>query len=154
MDSGSPEPRALPNPRSPAHLLALTTIRLSDDQPIGAYLEKGKVGYITGSEIFVLFKEIAKFTYPTISKQDLLQFLAHMISVSAMVLLQIADKPDHFIKIRLRWESNTYHLYLRNIYIVAMKHLEANVTATLSEKAYNLSIIGVATPNVPDQVSV
>ena len=35
-----------------------------------------------------------------------------------------------------------------------MKHLEANIVATLLEKAYNLSNIGVATPNVPAQVSL
>ena len=45
-------------------------------------------------------------------------------------------------------------MYLRNTSIIAMKHLEANVVATLSKKTYNLSNIGVATPNVPAQVSV
>ena len=55
---------------------------------------------------------------------------------------------------RLHWESNTYRLYLRNTSIIAMKHLEANVAATLLEKAYNLQDIGVDTPNVPAQVSI
>ena len=87
-------------------------------------------------------------------QEELFQFLAYVTRVSAVDPLQITEKPAHFIKIRLLWESDTYCLYLRNTSIVAMKHLEANVTATLSEKAYNLSIIGVATPNVPDQVSV
>ena len=35
-----------------------------------------------------------------------------------------------------------------------MKHPEANIVATLSEKAYNLLNIGVATPNIPAQVSL
>ena len=74
-----------------------------------------------------------------------------MIRVSAAVLLQIADKPEHFIKMRLRWESDTYRLYLRNTSIIAM---EANVAATLLEKAYHLQNIGVATPNVLAQVSI
>ena len=42
---------------------------------------------------------------------------------------------------------------LRNTSIVTMKHLKANVTVTLSEKAYNLSNTGAATPDVPAQVS-
>ena len=35
-----------------------------------------------------------------------------------------------------------------------MKHLEANVAATLLEKAYDLQDIAVDTPNVPAQVSI
>ena len=35
-----------------------------------------------------------------------------------------------------------------------MKHLEANVAATLLKKAYYLSNIGVVTPNVQTQVSI
>ena len=101
---------------------------------MGAYLEKGKVRYITGSKISALFKEIAKFIYPNISKRDLSQFLAHIIRVSAVVLLQIADKPECFIKMRLHRESDTYQLYFCNSYIIAVKHLEANVAATLSKK--------------------
>ena len=76
-----------------------------------------------------------------------------MIRVSAAVLLQIAEKPAHFIKIRLHWESNTYRIYLRNTSAIAMEFLEANVAAMLLEKAYNLSNIGVATPDVLAQVS-
>ena len=71
---------------------------LTDAQPMGAYLEKGKVRYITGSKISALFKDIAKFIYPNITKKDLSQFSAHMIRVSAGVLLQVADMPEHFIK--------------------------------------------------------
>ena len=127
---------------------------LTDDQPMGAYLERGKVRYLTGSKISALFKDIAKFIYPNITKKDLSQFSAHMIRVSAAVLLQVADKPEHFIKMRLRWESDTYRLYLRNTSIIAMKHLEANVAATLLESAYKLQDIGVTTPNVPAQVSI
>ena len=121
---------------------------------MGAYLEQWKVRYLTGAKISALFKDIAKFIYPNITKQDLSQFSAHMIRVFAAVLLQIADKPEHFINMRLCWESDTYCLYLHNTSIIAIKHLEANVAATLLEKAYNLSNIGVATPNVPAQVSI
>ena len=77
-----------------------------------------------------------------------------MIRVSAAVLLQIAEKPSHFIKMRLRWESDTYRMYLRNTSVVAMKHLEANVSATLAEKAYTLSHVGDNTPDLPAQVSI
>ena len=43
---------------------------------------------------------------------------------------------------------------MRNTPIIAMKHLEANIAAILLEKAYKLSNIDVATPNVPAQVSL
>ena len=77
-----------------------------------------------------------------------------MIRVSAVVLLQIADMSEHFTKMRLRWESDTYQFYLCNTSIIAMKHLEANFAATLSKKACNLSNIDVATTNVLAQVSI
>ena len=52
------------------------------------------------------------------------------------------------------WESDSYQLYLHPRSIIVMKHLETNVAAILSEKAYYLLNIGVATPNVPPHVSL
>ena len=121
---------------------------------MGAYLENKTVKYITGARIGTLFKDIAKHIYPDITKAELLKFSAHMIRVSAAVLLQVAEKPAHFIKIRLRWESDTYRDYLRNTSVVALKHLEANVSATLAKQAYTLSHLGTSTPNAPDQLSL
>ena len=127
---------------------------LSDSQPMGAYRDKTDVKYITGSKIALLFKSIAMDIYPDITKAELSKFSAHMIRVSAAVLLQIAEKPAHFIKMRLRWESETYRMYLRNTSVIAMKHLEANVSANLAEKAYNLANVGDTTPDVPTQLSI
>ncbi len=74
---------------------------------MGAYKEKGAVKFITGSRISKLFKEIAQSVYPDITPTELSKFSAHMIRVSAAVLLQMADKPEHFIKTRLRWEGDS-----------------------------------------------
>ena len=89
--------------------------------------KKGKVKYLTGTKISALFKNITKFIYPNILQRELSQFSAYMIRVTAAVLLQIDEEPAHFIKMRLRWESDTYRLYIPNTSGVAMKHLDANI---------------------------
>ena len=60
-------------------------LRASD--PMGAYLEKGHIKFITGDRISKLFKSIARNVYPDVSKKELSQYSAHMIRVSAAVLL-------------------------------------------------------------------
>ena len=97
---------------------------------MGAYLEKGKVKYLTDTKIYALFKDIAKFIYPNILKHAPLQCVSNMIRVNAAVLLQVDEKPAHFIKMCLHWESDTYRLYMRDNYGAAMKHLKANVATT------------------------
>ena len=58
--------------------------------------------FIMGSKISILSKSIAKTIYPDMSDKDLGQFSAHMIRVTAAVLLQAAGKPELFIQTRLR----------------------------------------------------
>ncbi|KAL7523451.1 hypothetical protein ACHAWF_001168, partial [Thalassiosira exigua] len=65
------------------------SIRLgrADDQPMCCYLEhfktKSSVKYITGAKIRDVFRDVAKAAFPDISKQELSQYSAHMIRVSA-----------------------------------------------------------------------
>lgn len=113
---------------------------LKSNQPMGAYLnEKKKRCYITGSKVRGLFRAIAKDIYPDITDAELSKFSAHMIRVTACVILQIADKPEHFIKTRLRWEGDSYKTYLRNTSVLAYKHLDANKESDLALAAYDLA---------------
>ena len=54
------------------------------------------------------------------------RFTAHSIRVGAAVDLQAAGKNGDFIKIRLRWKSKSYMLYLRNVPRLADAHNVAN----------------------------
>lgn len=120
-------------------------LNLRDESPMGAYKEKGAVKFITGSRISKLFKEIAQSVYPDITPTELSKFSAHMIRVSAAVLLQMADKPEHFIKTRLRWEGDSYKLYLRNTSVSARQHLQAASANPQLQAAYSISAANLNT---------
>ena len=98
---------------------------LKENEPMGAFFEKKKRRWLTGARIRTHFHSIAKHVYPDITKDELSQFSAHMIRVSAAVLLQVADKPGHFIQKRLRWEGDSYRVYLRNSDALAKAHNSA-----------------------------
>ena len=108
---------------------------LSESQPMGAYLDKNRVRFITGAKVSKFFKSIAKHIYPDITSKELSQYSAHIIRVSAACLLQFADKPANFIKSRLHWEGDSYRTYLRNTPALENKHLQAHSQAT----AYSLA---------------
>ena len=124
-------------------------------EPMGVYHERKRMRYITGDKIAKLFKDIARTVYPDISPSELSKFSAHIIRVTACVLLQIADKPQHFIQTRLRWEGESYKLYLRNTSVLAHRHLEANAGSNAAIAAYRLpaSLLTApteaSTPQVP-----
>lgn len=88
---------------------------MTADMPMGVYKnERGDIRFLTGNKISKLFKKIAARAYEDITDAELKQYSAHMIRVSACVILQVADKPADFIKSRLRWESDAYRVYLRD----------------------------------------
>ena len=93
--------------------------------PLGFYIEKGKMKYITGQKISAYFKSVATVVYPGIQKEGLSQFSSHMWRVTAAVLLQQAGKDADYIKMRLRWAGESYSLYLRNTAVLARQHLAA-----------------------------
>jgi ABC-type polysaccharide/polyol phosphate transport system ATPase subunit len=68
-------------------------------------MKKNRRCYTTGSKKSTLFKSIEKVIYPDMFKVDLSKFLAHMIHVTADVLLQATGKPCHFIQTHLGWEG-------------------------------------------------
>ena len=128
---------------------------LRDDQPMCAYakqLKKGQAAkYITGHKIREIFRAIARDVFPDISRQELKLYSAHMIRVTAAVLLQYADKDADFIKIRLRWEGDSYCIYLRNTSVLAHKQLHAHGQAnTFAALAYQLTPLNLSDSNQPN----
>lgn len=121
---------------------------LSDYQPMGAYFERNRVRYITGSKITALFKDIARTIYPDITPRELSVYSSHMIRVTAAVLLQISDKSPDFVKSRLRWEGDSYKTYLRNTSAIAQKHISATLEPNSAFEAYYLD-----PQNLPDSTA-
>ena len=109
------------------------------NRPLGFYVNKRKVRYLTGRKINVLLKIIAQEVYTDLTPSELSTFSVHMWRVTACVLLQQAGKNEDYIKMRLQWVGESYKIYLQNTSILARQHLSAVPTQTgLFTDAYSL----------------
>lgn len=119
--------------------------------PLGFYLEgrgaKRTIRFITGAKIRESLRTVAKNIYPDLSKRELAQFSAHMIRVTACVLLQQAGKSPDYVRSRLRWESEAYRVYLRDTSTLALQHLES----VGRENQQVLDAYAIAAANLPAQ---
>eukprot|EP00957_Ditylum_brightwellii_P060849 4619704-Ditylum_brightwellii.AAC.1 len=66
-------------------------------------------------------KDLYNLTLPEVIKH----VSSHSIRVGACVLLHSSGKDDDFIKLRLRWKSDTFRLYLRITTVTAGQHFQA-----------------------------
>ena len=126
------------------------SLRLDPDgnRPLGFYVDKRKVIYLTGRKINVILKDIAAEVYTDLTPSELSTFSVHMWRVTACVLLQQAGKNEDYIKMRLQWAGESYKIYLRNTSILARQHLAAVSTQTgLFTDAY--SLVPLALPELP-----
>ena len=97
--------------------------------PIAVYTEiingKRKVCYIDDIHIKSLLQEAARAVHHIKDKDDLAKFSAHSIRVGACVLLHAQKISTEDIKFRLRWRSDSFRMYLRNIVQLAERHKNA-----------------------------
>ena len=129
---------------------------LKEDEPMGAFFERKRRRFLTGSKIRTYFKAVAQHVYPDISKAEKSKFSAHMIRVSAAVILQVSGQPGHVIQKRLRWEGDSYKVYLRNSDALALLHNTAaaksdSLVYSLSED--NLDIDPIFNHKIPEPIS-
>ena len=90
----------------------------------------------------------AKNVYSDITQTKLSQFLAHMFSVTACVLLHHAGNEADYINSRLHWESEAYQTYLRSTDILAKQHATAVVNGVnTTSKVYTTQPANV--PDIP-----
>jgi hypothetical protein len=66
-----------------------------------------------------------KKAYPDMSKDDLMKYLTHSISVWACVSLDEAGKPHWFYQKRLRWMGESYRVYRRDTKRINEQYKEA-----------------------------
>ena len=77
--------------------------------------------YLTGTAITEYFWYVTKLIYPDIDDAALAAISSHSLRVTACVLLAEAGMPVYFIKLRLRWISNCFEVYIQN-HITHGKH--------------------------------
>ena len=109
-------------------------LKIPPTEPIAQYATYKKgckkptikcVKYITDVEINQVLREAASEVYSIKCPIQLAKFSSHSYRVGACVQLHAANQDAEFIKFRLRWRSDSFKMYLRNIPALARKHLEA-----------------------------
>ena len=81
--------------------------------------------YLSDRDIQTILQMSAKEVYGIAKKEELKKWTTHSIRVGAAVKLHEAGKDGSYIKLRLRWRSDTFMVYLRNTRKIAQAHMEA-----------------------------
>ena len=96
------------------------------EDPLCVYRdENGVTQYITGSDVTDYYRFVTKLVMPNISAEELKLISTHSIRVRACVLLHEAGKGKSFIKLRIRWLSDCFEIYLRNTERITTQHSDA-----------------------------
>ena len=74
-------------------------------------------------------QDAASVVHNITCKKELSAFTSHSIRVGACVLLHAQNLSAEDIKFRLRWRSDTFRMYLRNILQLAERHRDAIANA-------------------------
>jgi hypothetical protein len=101
---------------------------IESDQPCCVYRRSPgskKPSFFHTSIIRDLLCKMATRTYNIDTKTEKLLYSGHSIRVGAAVLLNAAGFDGHDIKKRLRWRSDSFLMYLRNVPKVAFRHMPA-----------------------------
>jgi hypothetical protein len=95
---------------------------VSDTHPLAVFRSGQFVKLIDDSHITTSIRQLAVAVYGTMSPASLQRFSSHSLRVGACVLLHADGKDEMFIKHRLRWRSNSFMNYLRDVPILALEH--------------------------------
>jgi hypothetical protein len=97
-------------------------LHLSDNYPIAVFKAGPVVTLIDDSHITTSLRRLAVAVYGPMSQEELQRFSSHSLRVGACVALHADGQTDIFIKHRLRWRSNSFMNYLRDVPILALEH--------------------------------
>jgi hypothetical protein len=99
-----------------------------DDIPLGVYKANGKLYYIHDALINRLLQESAMAVFgldPTRDKEAIARWTTHSIRVGACCILYAAGFSKIDIKHLLRWKSDTFMMYLRDLDQIMTRHTQA-----------------------------
>jgi hypothetical protein len=124
------------------------TLGQGADDPLCVYQDKtGTKCYLSGQEVTHYFRSVVKSTTPNISPDDLKLISCHSIRVKACVLLAEAGMKGWYIKLRLRWLSDCFEVYIRNTKIIVSQHTDA-----LSSSNERLAEVAIAPAHLPQNL--
>ncbi|EJK66882.1 hypothetical protein THAOC_12149 [Thalassiosira oceanica] len=96
-----------------------------DEDPLAVYARGDQKLFVTGDDITSYIRMVTRLVFPDISETQLALLSSHSLRVTACVLLHEEGKDGSYIKLRLRWLSDCYTIYLRNSEIIVAQHDEA-----------------------------
>jgi hypothetical protein len=122
------EKKTVVRSRSPVHCAAAACVHIvrraqelsiPDDHPICVYTDtgiaSGEIRFITEIDISECLQLLAGQVYKLTKPEELARFTSHSVRVGACVALHAAGLSKEDIKHALRWRSNTFWDYLRNL---------------------------------------
>lgn len=106
-------------------------LKLPDDHPLAVYTTDGTVSgeikCIRESNINTALQKAARIVYNITKREELSRFTSHSIRVGACVALHAANISALDIQHALRWKSNSFLTYLRNLPCQAQRTARAVV---------------------------
>lgn len=125
-----------------------------DDLPLAVYYDHSekKKKYVTGDRYTEYIRSVIRQLFPHIPEEDIKLLSTHSLRVTACTLLHEAGKDGTYIKLRLRWKSNCFEIYLRNTAEITRQHAEALALAddVLAEMAIGEAVFDASEWNQID----
>ena len=105
--------------------------------------ESGVTCFLTGEDITTYYRDITRTVLPNTSDEELKLVSTHSLRVTACVLLHEANKDGTYIKLRLRWKSDCFEIYLRNTKKITAQHALALEESHQQMAAFALDASGL-----------
>ena len=108
--------------------------------PLCVYqLPSGQKCFLTGTDVTAYYRRVTKMVFPQICDDELRLISSHSLRVKACVLLAEAGKSGYYIKLRLRWKSDCFEVYLRNTLTISIQHNAALESANDAMRVHGLA---------------
>ena len=132
--------------RSAIHLVE-NALYLGQDwsQPLCVYRIGQSTRMLTGNDVTEYFRFVTHLVFPQISPAELNLVSTHSLRVTAAVKLHEAGKGAPYIKLRLRWLSDCFIVYLRNTQVIMEQHNEALAPAQARMITYAIDAANLPT---------
>jgi hypothetical protein len=94
--------------------------------PLWVYTDRvGNMKYLTANELTQYIRKCTALAHPDMTNEELTYFSCHSFRVWACILLHQQGKSRDYIRVRLWWLSEAYHVYLRDTEESAKQHNKA-----------------------------
>ena len=119
------------NPKVPKKCPVAAAVRILDraerlqvpaHHPIAVFYENKRGVYLTDRVVAASLRECAKTVYCLDDQKAINDYTCHSPRIGACVLLHCGGSNELTIKTRLRWESDAFLMYLRNVPCLAAQH--------------------------------